>query len=267
MAPQENGGNSSNTEETKEILEPRDTDVLCGRGGAALRHPGNQTYRKLVELNKLLYTTCPKTEKLKISRSIVAAIREQNGRFLERKKGKEFWLDIGDKKAVEKTSQALREGQPKLRAEIYGQNQNGIYTTRATDQTVPNVSIDGMSDIGMVDSQFSLLSGINTTATGTSTSNAADTTSSSMMAISTHNGGRKDSMGSEYLGVGSRRSLMSGLSKLSGHTFDMTSTLSNRKASNATNHTTSSRSLMSQFSCIGEDDFAEEKFDWDIPQK
>lgn len=97
------------------ITDPRDTDVLCGRGGAALRHPGNQTYRRLVNLNKGLYITCLKTEKLKISRSIVAAIREQNGRFLEKDAAKGSWFDIGDKKAIEKTSQALREGQPKLR--------------------------------------------------------------------------------------------------------------------------------------------------------
>jgi hypothetical protein len=100
------------------IVHPRDADVLCGRGGAALRHPGNQTYRRLVNLNKGLYITCLKTEKLKISRSIVAAIREQNGRFLEKSADQNAWYDIGDKKAVEKTSQALREGQPKLRQKI-----------------------------------------------------------------------------------------------------------------------------------------------------
>ena len=102
----------------KDVTDPRETDVLCGRGGAALRHPGNQTYRRLVNLNKGLYITCLKTEKLKISRSIVAAIREQNGRFLERDTAKGTWFDIGDKKAIEKTSQALREGQPKLRQKI-----------------------------------------------------------------------------------------------------------------------------------------------------
>merc|ERR1719343_1636308 len=127
-----------------DITDPRDTDVLCGRGGAALRHPGNQTYRRLVNLNKGLYITCLKTEKLKISRSIVAAIREQNGRFLERDAKKGVWFDIGDKKAVEKTSQALREGQPKLRKQMVARGQippdnaggdmgihmgNGIYNT------------------------------------------------------------------------------------------------------------------------------------------
>ena len=99
------------------VKEPLATDVLCGRGGAALRHPGNKTYRTLVQLNKGLYITCIKTEKLKISKSIVAAIREQKGRFLEKNKDG-TWDDIGDKKSVEKTSQALREGQPKLKQKI-----------------------------------------------------------------------------------------------------------------------------------------------------
>ena len=110
--------NNEEEEVMKDIAEPRETDVLCGRGGAALRHAGNQTYRRLVNLNKGLYITCMKTEKLKISRSIVAAIREQKGRFLERDAKKGVWYDIGDKKAVEKTSQALREGQPKLRKKM-----------------------------------------------------------------------------------------------------------------------------------------------------
>ena len=112
--------NNNNEEEQKleGVTEVNDSDVLCGRGGAALRHAGNQTYRKLVSLNKGLYITCLKTEKLKISRSIVAAIREKKGRFLEKDTKSGTWFDIGDKKAVEKTSQALREGQPKLRQQI-----------------------------------------------------------------------------------------------------------------------------------------------------
>ena len=105
-----------------------ENDIVCGRGGAALKHPGNLAYRKIVNINKTLYATCLKAEKLRISKSIVAAIREVNGRFLEREDGKisttldecnedgspVTWCDIGDRRAVEKTSQALREGQPKL---------------------------------------------------------------------------------------------------------------------------------------------------------
>jgi hypothetical protein len=90
-------------------------DVLCGRGGGTLRHAGNKKYRELIKSNKPTYLISSKNKKTAISRSIVAAIRQANGRFLERSKDLRFYYDIGDAKATEKTSQALREGQPKLR--------------------------------------------------------------------------------------------------------------------------------------------------------
>jgi len=113
---------------TEIITTFNDNDIICGRKGVALKHPGNIAYRKIVSLNKELYATCMKNEKLRISKSVVSAMREAGGRFLEREDGKTSsslnekdaagnpiaYRDIGDKRAVEKTSQALREGQPKL---------------------------------------------------------------------------------------------------------------------------------------------------------
>lgn len=112
------------------VTKVNENDIICGRSGLSLKQPGNMAYRKMVGMNKELYATCPKTEKLVISKSIVAAIRGTKVRFLEREDGKTgqtkslnekdehgnpvTWKDIGDKRAVEKTSQALREGQPKL---------------------------------------------------------------------------------------------------------------------------------------------------------
>ena len=65
------------------IKTPSEMDVLGGRGGAVLRHPGNILFRQLVERNKEMYTTCLRSEKSKISASIVNAIRSEGGRFLE----------------------------------------------------------------------------------------------------------------------------------------------------------------------------------------
>lgn len=110
------------------ITKVNENDIICGRRGVALKHPGNLAYRKIVGLNKELYATCLKNEKLRVSKSIVAAMREVGGRFLERTDGTisssivetdeegrpVVYKDIGDKRAIEKTSQALREGQPKL---------------------------------------------------------------------------------------------------------------------------------------------------------
>lgn len=117
-------------ESTEIITKVNDNDIICGRRGLALKHPGNLAYRKVVSLNKELYATCLKNEKLRISKSIVAAMREVGGRFLERVDNETStapseekdnasgegvsYRDIGDRRAIEKTSQALREGQPKL---------------------------------------------------------------------------------------------------------------------------------------------------------
>mmetsp|Transcript_15788 Transcript_15788/g.33374 ORF Transcript_15788/g.33374 Transcript_15788/m.33374 type:complete len:573 (+) Transcript_15788:171-1889(+) len=131
--------NNADTQTTIGVIKVNDCDIICGRGGLALKHPGNMAYRKIVGLNKELYATCLKTEKLRISKSIVAAIREIRGRFLEREDGKTSssledkdengnpitWRDIGDKRAVEKTSQALREGQPKLLKKLAQRHDGG----------------------------------------------------------------------------------------------------------------------------------------------
>lgn len=101
--------------------EPTASDVLCGRGGTINTHPGNAKYRQLVEQRKRVYLTARfKREKRLISESIIKEIRNQSppGRFLNRDAKDGDWYDIGDIKAREKTSQALRENLPKLRREI-----------------------------------------------------------------------------------------------------------------------------------------------------
>jgi hypothetical protein len=67
-----------------------------------------------------LYVTSTKRQKMSISRSIVDAVRSLDppGRFLEKEVSSGVWFDIGDKKAVEKTSQALRDGAAGLRKQL-----------------------------------------------------------------------------------------------------------------------------------------------------
>ncbi|KAL7551189.1 hypothetical protein ACHAWF_014385 [Thalassiosira exigua] len=107
---------------TKNVFEPAPVDVLCGRGGGTNHHPGNNHWRALVTANKRLYISLPKRRKGLVAKSIVHAIRSQvnphGGRFLQRDEGKGCWHDIGDRKATEKTSQALREGAPEIRSEM-----------------------------------------------------------------------------------------------------------------------------------------------------
>jgi len=95
-------------------------DVLCGRGGGTNNHNGNEKFRELVTQQKVLYLHSSKRDKPFVSRGIVRAVRAQNppGRFLQKDELTGLWYDIGDQKAREKTSQALREGAPEIRREI-----------------------------------------------------------------------------------------------------------------------------------------------------
>ena len=117
-------GSSSKGDESPDrvwVKEPHDNDVLCGRGGSINSHPGNERFRQLVEKRKRVYLTARfKREKRLIANSILSEIRtiDPPGRFLTRDTKTGTWYDIGDEKARDKTSQALRENAPSIRAEI-----------------------------------------------------------------------------------------------------------------------------------------------------
>ena len=83
-------------------------DILFGRGGGTNRHTGNVFFRDLVSEYQPKYIQARKRDKTLITKLIVSQVRSNGGRFLKEEKGK--WVDVGDKKAAEKTSQALREG-------------------------------------------------------------------------------------------------------------------------------------------------------------
>ena len=74
-------------------------------------HKGNKRFRDIVALHRPDYVRAPKIQKPSVARVIVRAIRNGDppGRFLRKDDKTGKWVDIGDKKAAEKTSQALRE--------------------------------------------------------------------------------------------------------------------------------------------------------------
>jgi hypothetical protein len=102
------------------IEAPHDHDVLSGRGNFVNYHTGNEYFRGLVRKHKVAYVACPKPQKGKFSRMIVddIAMREPPGRFLKQDGATKLWYDIGDKKALDKTRQALREGAPEILKEF-----------------------------------------------------------------------------------------------------------------------------------------------------
>ena len=85
--------------------------VLCGRGGDITRHVGNIVYRRVVDHNKTIYRSVPKRHRILVSQSIVQIILNHGGRFLQQQSSASFkeWKEIPYRRAVQKTSQALRE--------------------------------------------------------------------------------------------------------------------------------------------------------------
>ena len=105
-------------------------DVLCGRGGLVNGYVGNIAFRDVVSAKRDLYLKAKKRDKADVAKAIVREVKARGGLFLRReddvsgKGGKgakskatdssdgrgSRWVDIGEDKSREKTSQALREG-------------------------------------------------------------------------------------------------------------------------------------------------------------
>lgn len=97
-----------------------ENDILCGRGGLTNHHKGNKRFRDVVALHRPDYVRAVKVNKPAVARMIVKAIRNSDppGRFLRKDGVTNKWVDIGDKRAAEKASQALREKPPEERTHV-----------------------------------------------------------------------------------------------------------------------------------------------------
>jgi hypothetical protein len=73
----------------------------------------------MVEDRKLDYLNCKRLDKPLVAIEIIRSWRGQDppGRFLKLDEKTGMWFDVGDKKAREKTSQALREKAPIIKAQ------------------------------------------------------------------------------------------------------------------------------------------------------
>jgi hypothetical protein len=94
--------------------------------------------------------TLPKKQKMMLSQSIVNAVRSQtpSGRFLQKDLLSDLWYDVGDKRAQEKTSQALREGAAEIRTKLSqdGASTSATITTATSLTTTKTDSTDIAAD-------------------------------------------------------------------------------------------------------------------------
>lgn len=109
----------------RRIRTPTPQDVLSGRGGGINSHKGNKAFREWVNQRKEEYNLAQnKKEKIAVAMQVVRQVQQQvpaSGRFLQKDptvaggSGGHWWVEIDEAKALAKTTQALREGAPKIR--------------------------------------------------------------------------------------------------------------------------------------------------------
>jgi hypothetical protein len=149
----------------------------------------------LVAANKQLYITLPKRQKMLLSRSIVNAVRSQNppGRFLQKDNKTNLWFDVGDQRAQEKTSQALREGAPDIRKKVAAAKEGEGSAVSAGDST----NEGGKSASGNSQNSKSPLEASNSSQDGAASVSAEDDShTASVKTSSTNPGiGSTDSIG------------------------------------------------------------------------
>lgn len=125
----------------KDMIEtPHDHDVLSGRGNFVNYHAGNAFFRALVRKHKIAYVACPKPQKGKFSELIINEIKSRNppGRFLKQDPKTMMWYDIGEKKALDKSRQALREGAPDIEKELQVE-QSTVTAPSSEDSSIVNL--------------------------------------------------------------------------------------------------------------------------------
>jgi len=107
----------------RRIRSPHEHDVLSGRGGSINSHSGNIRFREWVRVRKNDYNLAPtKAEKARVAQEVIDLVRgqEPSGRFLQKDPTHVgmggWWVEIDEERVMAKTSQALREGAPQIRA-------------------------------------------------------------------------------------------------------------------------------------------------------
>jgi hypothetical protein len=106
-------------------------------------HEGNKRYRKMVEGRKVDYVNSKRLDKPLVALDIIKIWRDQKppGRFLKYDEKLDLWNDVGDKKAREKTSQALREKAPLLRKQQEEQKREELEGAGSSETASPKAEV------------------------------------------------------------------------------------------------------------------------------
>lgn len=130
------------------MIQPSKNDVLSGRGSGVNSWEGNIFYRKLVNERKQLYTSVKRNEKTPIAKEIISIIHSLNprGRFLTRDRSGQ-WIELSMADTMNKTSQALREGQAKRKSLILNSHNKKITDESKASLHQVNIQMEHQSSL------------------------------------------------------------------------------------------------------------------------
>jgi hypothetical protein len=96
-------------------------DVVCGRGAPTDYNPGNLWFKNLSHQFETAYLCAKRSDKPGVAKKLLEAMQSHGGRFVrrERASGGMVWIEIEERRAYEKVCQALREGAPGLRRQVF----------------------------------------------------------------------------------------------------------------------------------------------------
>lgn len=113
-------------------------DVLSGRGNGVAIYPGNRQFRDFIRSFKDEYVRAYRNEKGNVASDVIRTVLSLSppGRFVEKAKSGNGYVLVDYSRALEKTSQALREGSAALRVmvfkeEMYKYSKGGTNTAKA----------------------------------------------------------------------------------------------------------------------------------------
>lgn len=132
---------------------PEQSDVLFGRGWPKMNHPGNATFRNILEYRLEHYNSIQsKKGKTTITRDIVSEIKKSGARFL-RQDDSGFWMQVSDEVARQKVSigfRDIRKAKQKLVASAVVSSKP-LRSKRKVGSYDGNSSEEGASPFGFLD--------------------------------------------------------------------------------------------------------------------
>ena len=141
---EDGGGGVSSASAGSTIDNPRDEDVLLGRGKPFQTHQGNVSLNSYIQQHKLQYQSAKKADKRRIGQTILSEFQRRGVRFLKRvdespgapspfpPSSSVLWLQVSDDEAIDKICHTLRKNKPDSSVEAPPPGGTGATTSQGS---------------------------------------------------------------------------------------------------------------------------------------